>query len=157
VSRVGHSQRMRFRRLLIFGTVVALLASAWAPAQAGSRSTSYRARLLRLVNDIRRHHDVRRLDLNRKLSRYAKRHSDDMAARRRLFHTNDLYSRVRAYRARTWGENVGVGGTMRRVVRAWMHSYGHRTNVLNGRFGRTGVGVIKRNGRFWITQIYYGR
>jgi uncharacterized protein YkwD len=147
---------MRFRRLLILGSVVALLASAWAPAQAGSRSSPYRARLLRLVNDIRRHHDVRRLDLNRKLSRYAKKHSADMAARRRLFHTSDLYSRVRAYRARAWGENVGYGGTVKRVARAWMNSYDHRRNVLDRRFRRSGVGVVKRNGRFWITQIYYG-
>jgi uncharacterized protein YkwD len=147
---------MRFRRLLILGTVVALLASAWAPAQAGSRSTPHRARLLRLVNDIRRHHAVKRLDLNRKLSRYAKKHSAEMAARRRLFHTSDLYSRVRAYRARSWGENVGVGGTIKRVVRAWMNSWSHRQNVLNRRFHKTGVGVVKRNGKFWLTQIYYG-
>ena len=147
---------MRFRRLLIFGSVVALLASAWAPAQAGSRSPNYRARLLRIVNDLRAHHGVRRLDVNIKLSRYAKRHSDEMADRRRLFHTNDLYSRVRAYRANAWAENVGAGGTLRSVARAWMRSYAHRLNVLNGRFHKTGIGVVKRGGRVWITQIYYG-
>jgi len=147
---------MRFRRLLILGSVIALLASAWAPAQAGSRSGTYRARLLRIVNDVRVHHGVRRLDVNVKLSRYAKRHSAEMADRRWLFHTNDLYSRVRAYRATAWGENVGVGGTMRRVVKAWMRSSGHRANLLSGRFRKTGIGVVKRGGRVWLTQIYYG-
>ena len=146
---------MRFRRLIILGSVVALLASAWAPAQAGSRS-SYRARLLRIVNDVRAHHGVRRLDLNIKLSGYAKRHSDEMADRRRLFHTNDLYSRVRAYRATAWGENVATGGTLRRVVKAWMRSSAHRWNLLNGRYAKTGIGVVKRGGRVWVTQIYYG-
>ncbi|HSL11900.1 MAG TPA: CAP domain-containing protein, partial [Actinomycetota bacterium] len=116
---------MRFRRLLISGSVIiALLASAWAPAQAGSRSGTYRARLLRIVNDVRAHHDVRRLDVNVKLSRYAKRHSAEMADRRRLFHTNDLYSRVRASRATAWGENVAMAGTLRRGVTAWMRSSG---------------------------------
>ncbi|HSL09739.1 MAG TPA: CAP domain-containing protein [Actinomycetota bacterium] len=147
---------MRFRRLLILGSVIALLASAWAPAQAGSRSGTYRARLLRVVNDVRSHHGLRRLDVNVKLSGYAKRHSNEMADRRWLFHTNDLYSRVRAYRATAWGENVGVGGTIGRVVKAWMRSSGHRANVLNGRFRKTGIGVVKRAGRVWITQIYYG-
>ena len=146
---------MRFRRLLILGSVVALLASAWAPAQAGSRS-NYRARLLRMINDRRVHHDIRRLDINLKLSRYAKRHSAEMADRRRLFHTNDLYSRVRAYRATAWGENVGVGGTLHRVVRAFMKSDAHRYNILNRRFAKTGIGVVKRGGRVWITQIFYG-
>jgi uncharacterized protein YkwD len=147
---------MRFRRLLIFGSVVALLASAWAPAQAGSRSPNYRARLVRLVNDIRAHHGVRRLDVNIKLSRYAKRHSDEMADRRRLFHTNDLYSRVRAYRASAWAENVGAGGTLRRVTKAFMRSDAHRRNILDRRYAKTGVGVVKRGGRVWITQIFYG-
>jgi uncharacterized protein YkwD len=147
---------MRFRRLLILGSVVALLASAWAPAQAGSRSSNYRARLLRIINDVRAHHDVRRLDANIRLSGYAKRHSDEMADRGQLFHTNDLYSRVRAYRASAWGENVGTGGTLRRVMKAWMRSSAHRTNILNGRYGRTGIGVVKRGGRVWITQIFYG-
>jgi uncharacterized protein YkwD len=147
---------MRFRRLLILGSVIALLASAWAPTQAGSRSANYRARLLRLVNDARAHHDVKRLDLNLDLSRYAKRHSDEMANRRKLFHTNDLYSRVRAYRASAWGENVGVGGTVRRVFKAFMKSDGHRRNILDRRFAKTGLGVVKRGGRVWITQIFYG-
>ena len=147
---------MRFRRLLISGSVIALLASAWAPAQAGSRSPNYRARLLRLVNDARAHHGMQRVDMNLELSRYAKRHSDEMADRRRLFHTNDLYSRVRAYRASAWGENVGVGGTVRRVFRAFMRSDGHRRNILDRRFRKTGIGVVKRGGRVWITQIFYG-
>lgn len=147
---------MRFRRLLILASVVALLASAWAPAQAGSRSTNYRARLLRLVNDVRRHHDIQRLDLNVKLSRYAKKHSVDMAQRRRLYHTSDLYSRVRAYHARAWGENVGAGGTVKRVFRAFMNSWSHRGNILDRRFRKTGIGVVKRNGKVWITQIFYG-
>jgi uncharacterized protein YkwD len=147
---------MRFRRLLILGSVIALLASAWAPAQAGSRSGTYRARLLRIVNDVRAQHDVRRLEVNAKLSRYAKRHSDEMADRKWLFHTNDLYSRVRAYRATAWGENVGVGGAIGRVVKAWMRSSGHRANLLSGQFRKTGLGVVKRDGRLWITQIYYG-
>jgi uncharacterized protein YkwD len=146
---------MRFRRLLIFGSVIALLASAWAPAQAGSRNND-RARFLRMINDRRVHHGVKRLDINLKLSRYAKRHSDEMADRRRLFHTNDLYSRVRAYHASAWGENVGTGGTIRRVVKAFMRSSAHRANILNGRFKKTGIGVVTRGGRVWITQIFYG-
>ena len=147
---------MRFRRLLILGSVLALLASVWTPTQAGSRSPNYRARILRLVNDIRGHHDVRRLDLNVRLSRYAKRHSVAMANQKRLFHTTNLQRRVRTYKARTWGENVGVGGAVRSVVRAWKKSDAHRQNMLNRKFRKTGIGVVKRARRIWITQIFYG-
>ena len=42
-------------------------------------------------------------------------------------------------------ENIGWGslwlGTPRAVVSAWMHSAGHRANILDGRFRDTGIGV----------------
>lgn len=148
---------MRFRRLLVIGSVgVLLLSSAWTPSQAGSRSATYRARFLRIVNDVRAHHGVKRLDLNRDLSRYALRHSESMAQKKRLFHTNDLQSRLRTYRPRAWGENVGMAGTLHRVVRLWMKSSVHRANILDRRYKKTGIGVVRSGGRIWVTQIYYG-
>ncbi len=48
---------------------------------------------------------------------------------------------------RSWlvGENLAWGETSRSsprsIVRAWMHSHGHRANVLNPRFRELGAGV----------------
>lgn len=46
----------------------------------------------------------------------------------------------------TVGENLawgsGVLATPKRIVKAWMESQGHRTNILNGKFADIGVGVV---------------
>jgi uncharacterized protein YkwD len=147
---------MRSRRLLIISSLVALLlTSAWAPAEADAH-THQRARVLRLVNDVRARHGLKRLDLNRKLSRYATRHSRRMSEQRRLFHSTDLGSRLRTYKASWWGENLAYGGKLYPIVRAWMNSPSHRVNILNRRFRKTGIGVVRVGGRFWVTQIFYG-
>jgi uncharacterized protein YkwD len=108
------------------------------------------------VNEIRDNHGLRRLDLNLRLSRYARKHSWSMARNRQLFHSANLYTVVRRYGARTWGENVGRTTTLRQCVRLWMKSPSHRSNLLNRRFRKTGIGVVRSGGWLWITQIYYG-
>jgi uncharacterized protein YkwD len=54
------------------------------------------------------------------------------------------------------GENVGVGGTVRSVHRAFMSSSGHRRNILLPGYTRVGVGVVKSGGRVWVTEIFVG-
>ena len=59
-------------------------------------------------------------------------------------------------RPSTWGENVAAAGTLRRVRTLWMGSGGHRANVLNPRFRRVGIGVVRARGLMWVTAIFYG-
>jgi uncharacterized protein YkwD len=50
------------------------------------------------------------------------------------------------YRSWSAGENLyweGPSTTARRIVRAWMHSPGHRRNLLSGDWRRVGVGAVK--------------
>ncbi|MCL2226764.1 MAG: Ig-like domain-containing protein [Oscillospiraceae bacterium] len=56
----------------------------------------------------------------------------------------------------TAGENLAAGHrTPEDVVRGWMASPGHRANILNGAFGRMGVGVVMdENGRLYWTQTF---
>ncbi len=46
----------------------------------------------------------------------------------------------------TFGDNLafvaGPRSTPREIVVAWMHSSGHRANILNGRFREIGIGVV---------------
>ena len=37
-----------------------------------------------------------------------------------------------------------------------MGSGGHRANILNPRFRRIGIGVVKARGSVWVTTIFYG-
>lgn len=113
--------------------------------------------MLQLLNQTRRIHGRPAFRLNVKLSHFAFLHSKRMAARNRIFHTGNLYEAVDTYRPSAWGENVGMAGLLRRVRTLWMRSSGHRANILNPRYRRIGIGVVKARGIVWVTTIFYGR
>ena len=148
----------RTLRAILPMLVASLLLVAFVPtaAGAGTRVDRYRDRLLDFVNEKRVARGIPRLHERVALNDDAQRHTLRMVRERRLFHTPDLYSRVRSFGARCWGENVGVGDTMRQVVNAWMRSAPHRSNLLNRRFDGTGMGIVRSGGRFWLTMMYFG-
>ena len=63
------------------------------------------------------------------------------------------------------GENIAWGsgslGSVRSIMRAWLHSTGHRENILRSRFRDKGVGLVKgrfagySNAQVWTTQFGY--
>jgi uncharacterized protein YkwD len=56
---------------------------------------------------------------------------------------------------RTAGENIAYGQkTPQEVVTGWMNSPGHRANILNGNFGKIGIGVYKSNGVIYWSQLF---
>lgn len=109
-----------------------------------------------LVNDERSQRGLRRLTLDRRLSSAARAHTRDMVHRRYFAHVSrsggdvvDRLNRVGYMRgASRWlvGENLAWGGgsrsTPREIMRSWMHSPGHRRNVLDSRFRELGIGVL---------------
>jgi uncharacterized protein YkwD len=144
------------RKITISLLVVAVLVAGTASSGVRASGVSRRARMLQLLNQTRRNHDLPIFRLNLSLSATAWRHSQKMAQRNQLFHTANLYEAVRAWSPSTWGENVGVARWMRRVRSLWMQSGGHRDNVLNPAFRRIGIGVVKARGLVWVTAIFYG-
>ena len=60
-------------------------------------------------------------------------------------------------RYETAGENIAAGQrTPAQVVRAWMHSEGHRNNILNPDFTQIGVGYTHTNRgyrHFWAQTL----
>ena len=122
------------------------------PASAGvGVGTSSERRLYGLVNESRSKKGVGQLDLRRNLTRKAHRHSRRMAAQRRLFHQSSS-----AFSSGTWGENVAQAKTIRRAHRMLMKSPSHRENILCGCFDRIGVGVVRRGGWYWVTEMFVG-
>ncbi|HET9672641.1 MAG TPA: CAP domain-containing protein [Actinomycetota bacterium] len=146
---------MSSRQLSVIGLVVAMLLTG-AVGEANAGALRRRDQMLHLLNGVRRNHDLPTVRLNRELSADALRHSRRMASKGSVFHTRDLYGLVRSYTPSCWGENVGMAGTMRTVLRLWMRSSGHRANVLRRSFRRVGIGVAKASGSVWITVIFYG-
>jgi uncharacterized protein YkwD len=150
---------MRFHRapILIISLVVLVAAGPVTTAGAATtKSKEMRTTMLNLVNAARRNHNVRPLSINWELSQKARSHSLRMARNNSLYHTSNLATLVRRYRPSTWGENVGWGGTLKRVHRAFMRSSPHRANILNRRFHRIGVGVVRARGALWVTLDFYG-
>jgi uncharacterized protein YkwD len=73
------------------------------------------------------------------------RHAEQMAEAGDLFH-----SQLRLPEGATWaGETIGTGGSIRSVVRAWLHSPEHRWIVLH-RAQIGGAGVARGGGRLWL-------
>ena len=89
----------------------------------------------------------------------ATRHTSRMADQRELSHRlsgeADLASRITAAGYRNWrmlAENLAWGqASPRAVLRAWVHSPGHRANLDNCRLRDIGIGVEIRSGRPWVT------
>jgi uncharacterized protein YkwD len=123
------------------------------PAQA-TKKQIVRATLCTL-NRERSHAGLRRLKLNRKLSRAARGHARDMAKRNYFSHDTlgggTFVDRIRRWGylkgAHNWivGENLAWGsrGQSRTkvIMELWMNSPGHRANILNPSFREIGIGI----------------
>jgi uncharacterized protein YkwD len=111
-----------------------------------------------LLNRRREQHDLHRLSADRRLDRAAQRHTEYMrrhhcfshrcrgerSLRRRLERVNYIEDGLRRWAI---GENIGWGtgdlGTPKEMVSAWMHSPGHRHNILDRSFRDLGVGFVQ--------------
>jgi uncharacterized protein YkwD len=150
------------RRLLIAATATAAFAAP-APALAAgcanansnpndiSAGAAEHATLC-LLNNERRSRGIHPLRDNSRLDLASRRHAIDMA-QRNYFEHGDFVGRIRRAHylknARGWtvGENIAWGSwdyaTPASIVDGWMHSPGHRANILNGRFREIGLGVAR--------------
>lgn len=135
--------------------VLSVLLLLGAAGQArGTSSPSLR--MVELTNQDRADRDRAPLDFNAHLSRYAARHAKAMAEAGRLFHTPDLAAKLQGLDWSIGGENVGHGGSLEILERAFMHSKVHRSNILRPGFDSVAVGVFRDGNSLWVTVIFYG-
>ena len=149
--------RMRCRTALAFLLVATFLVQVLAidPSRAGD-TLQNRAEMLQLTNEDRADRDRDELRLNDRLSRYARRHSRDMAEQGELFHTPDLADKLRGTGWAIGAENIGMGPSLEALEDAFMASRPHRKNILRAGFERTAIGVVESGGSYWVTVIFYG-
>jgi uncharacterized protein YkwD len=114
-----------------------------------------RRAILCLHNQIRARHHLPLLRINNRLGRAAVGHSANMVRRRYFDHTDPngstfvqriLHTRyVRRSQGWSLGENIAWGtgslSTPAGVMRAWMHSPGHRANILRRSYREAGIGI----------------
>lgn len=112
-------------------------------------------RFAKLINLART--SVKDLRLDPELSKVAKVHTRDMVKTNSLHHSTSSELRNRVTNWSTLGENVGVGSTVTSLHDAFMNSPAHRANILESTFRHVGVGVIRKDGRMWVTVIFEAR
>jgi uncharacterized protein YkwD len=150
--------------LLCSATVAAVAAPAASAATrcAGAGrsveqlgTSAARTATLCALNRERARHGLRALRVNARLTKAAQGHSRDMVAHRYFAHESrdgsGFGARIKrtgwTRHRRSWmlGENIGYGSgssaTPAAIVSAWMHSAGHRANILQRRFRSIGIGI----------------
>ncbi|BBW97678.1 CAP-associated domain-containing protein [Geobacillus sp. FSL W8-0032] len=109
---------------------------------------AYEYQIFDLANAARRLYGLPALVWDAKAAAAAREHSEDMAVHRYFSHTNlqglSPYDRLKRHGIvyHVAGENIAYGQYDAIFVHeAWMHSLGHRQNLLYPNFTRLGVGV----------------
>jgi uncharacterized protein YkwD len=124
-------------------------------APSPAHAVAIRRATLCLLNRQRAAHRLPRLREHRSLTHAATKYARQMVAQRFFDHVSPAGSTMAQRIKRThylkhtrgWslGENLawGSGGaaTPARIVNAWMHSAGHRANILDRAFREIGIGV----------------
>ena len=149
----GNGSRRRMALVFLLAAVLVSSGIAITPAHAG---TGLRGQMVPLINDDRADKDRAALELDLELSRYARKHSQDMADAGELFHTSDLAAKLKGKHWSIGGENVGMAseppGPRRHV-----HGLGAAPpEHPEQEFDHFAVGVVESDGNFWVTIIFYG-
>lgn len=105
-------------------------------------------------NQLRAEHGLAPLTWDEGAYDKARRWSSHMADQQLLSHSQVTEGIPRGWRV--LGENVGVAESAEDAARDLANSPSHRRNILNPRYTRTAIGVIERDGVFWVTQIFLG-
>lgn len=161
-------RRLRFLlpALALLATLTGLSTASANAASAGpcrgahlkpsrTHAVAVRHATLCLLNRQRAAHGLPRLREHRSLSTAATRYARLMVVQRFFAHVSPAGSTMASRIKRTsyldhkrsyaLGENIAWGSgrlaTPARIVNAWMHSAGHRANILNGSFREIGIGI----------------
>ena len=103
--------------------------------------------LLKLTNEERKKAGVPALTSNAKLQAAASQHSANMARQEKLAHELDDKNpsdrlKEQKYKFSALAENIAEGQrTPAEVVKSWMGSEAHRTNLLNAEYTEIGLGI----------------
>lgn len=134
----------RSMRRLSWVSAALLALSLAAPVAAGPAES-----VLTAINAARAKAGCGPLHVNGKLVAAAKAHARAMAEQNFFGHAGKDGSRFssriarQGYSYRTAAENIAAGQkSASQVVNSWLHSAGHRRNILNCRMTETGIALV---------------
>lgn len=138
------------RRLPLTALVVCCLALLPVIARADSGSD---ARFVSVTNSARSSHGLSGYAVAADLTAVARRWAAHMAAHHQLAHNPSFTRQVCCWTQ--LGENVGVGGTVSAIQRAFMASAEHRANILSRSYTQLGIGTARASdGRLYVDELF---
>jgi uncharacterized protein YkwD len=132
-----------------------------APTTTCANQTSYattidtqRTAMHCLVNYARTKSGLKPLARNSKLDWSATKKANDIVSCNSFSHTAcgrsfDYWIKQSGWTGSRWGENIAWGSdnggysTPRTIMRSWLHSDGHRANILKSTYTQLGVGLVR--------------
>jgi uncharacterized protein YkwD len=138
-------------------------------SSAVAGATSDERRAFDLVNAERRTRGEMPLVWDADLTRMARIHSENMARQNFFNHKGpdgqglserSRASGIRGFKAlaENLAYNKGFADVASCAVVGWMQSEGHRDNILNAEYTRSGIGIARSaDGRVYITQVFIAR
>jgi hypothetical protein len=132
------------RKPLLTLTVCLLLAIAGG-ARAGEDLTA-------MTNAERTARGLQPLVTAGDLQSFAQHRAEDMARAGKLWHSEDLGTRISGWRR--LGENIGRGPNVSNIQRNFMASPEHRDNILFPQFSEIGVGVADGKGYVYVSVVF---
>ena len=156
--------RLCLTTLLCIAGVCSTSLGSEAARERPASTSRVAAQVVELTNTERGIHGRGRLSANARLMRAAQVHAEQMARARQQAHVlpNAVYPRAEdrlaaaGYRWQSYGENLALGqASPAEAVRSWMHSRGHRSNIVHPDFTELGVGyAVDRAGRPYYVQVF---
>jgi len=129
-------------------------------SQEITSTTQMEQQILEWTNEERAKVNAPPLKWNNRLAIAARLHSDEMANHKELTHQlkgePPFTQRLSEHGAKFSGaaENVGYADSPEELQSGWMHSPGHRSNVLNPVYTELGVGIVRAGNRLWATEDF---
>ena len=137
-----------------FGRRILLIVAALAIVLAAGACSPLEEAAFKDVNALREAHGLRWFDWNEDAYAKAVAWSEHMADEGRLSHS-ELSDGVPGGWRRL-GENVAYAGSVEQAMAALTASPGHLANMVNPAFTSVAIGVVERDGRVWVTQVFIG-
>jgi uncharacterized protein YkwD len=140
------------RALALLAAVLVVLAGQSLASPSAAHASTADSSFVARINAERTARGLRAYTGRADLAAVAHAQAARMAAAGRLYHNPNLARDVKNWRMA--GENVGVGGDVATLHKAFMASTGHRANILDRDFTEVGVGTVYANGRLWVAEVF---
>ena len=132
--------------------------------QVSAGQSSMTSQVVNLVNSERAAQGLTALQKDSRLAALAQQKAEDMAKSQYFSHTSPTYGsafdmlKAAGYSYKTAGENIAMGQkSAASVMDGWMHSSGHRANILHTSYEKIGVGyAVSADGMPYWVQIFAG-